>query len=269
MLLFVVFRTVSALNAANNGGSANVNTNTSASVTAPAPLTDTGQAGTQPVIVSAPVAGGTPGAFPNPDSALMNKAVGLKGAKLDLYADTLGEPSATKDPFTPIVPLPGTVRTNFVSPTRPVQNFAPPVMRGFPGPSVMPVAPRPADSVQALPTGPSPLDDVLLAGVIAGSYSVAVVHIGARSYELVGGEKLPYDLTLTRITDSGVYMRRGTRLVFIPIGKTLRAAMPIKEGGFARDPGRSLLSATPEPSKGEVTLESDAPTPASKPRDCR
>ena len=58
-----------------------------------------------------------------------------------------------------------------------------------------------------------------------------MIHIGDHSYQIGDGEKLPYHISLVRVTDTGVYLKQGGKLLFLEIGKTLRAAIPVKENG--------------------------------------
>ncbi len=190
-----------------------------------------------------------------------------KGTKLDLYAENLNDPNATRDPFTPVLPQAnqGIGRPLPVRPTF----TAIPTQQRLPGTTVMPaMQPRPpamtyvapnSDAALMLPGGKSVLDGVVLAGVITGPYAVAVLHIGDRSYELVGGEKLPYGMSLARITDTGVYMRRNGRMMFMEIGKSLHSAMSIRTSSrSARQSDGVTLSAVPMPSAGEITQQRGA-----------
>ena len=192
---------------------------------------------------------------------------GVKGAKMDLYAEKANDPVTTPDPFTPILPQPNQGIGRYTPAAQPVRpTFVTPSFQ--PHTTIMPVQPltRPTalpganSTALTTPGGKSPLDDVTLAGVISGPSSVAVLHIGDRSFELVGGEKLPYGLSLARITDSGVYMRHNGRMMFMEIGKTLRTAMPIRAGGLPRRaPSRAMLSSAPLSSHDNLTPETETP----------
>ncbi len=217
--------------------------------------------------IGVPNAPGAPLASITPPGSVPVYGGSVKGTKLDLYAENLNDPNATRDPFTPVLPQTnqGVAR---IQPVRPTFTAVPSGPR-LPGTAVMPTMPPRApatanttlnnDSALMLPGGKSILDGVVLAGVITGPYAVAVLHIGDRSYELVGGEKLPYGMSLARITDTGVYMRRNGRMVFMEIGKSLHSAMSIRTNSrSARERGGAMLSAVPMPVDGEITPERGA-----------
>lgn len=218
--------------------------------------------------IGVPNAPGAPLASITPSGSVPVYGGSTKGTKLDLYAENLNDPNATRDPFTPVLPQ-ANQGIGRALPARPTFTAVPTQPR-LPGTSVMPIMPtRPpvmsnpvpggGDTALMLPDGKSVLDSVVLAGVITGPYAVAVLHIGDRSFELVGGEKLPYGMSLARITDTGVYMRRNGRMVFMEIGKSLHSAMSIRTNSrSARERGGVMLSAIPMPVDGEITEQRGA-----------
>ena len=168
-------------------------------------------------------------------------AVRLPGSKTDMYSDTVVEPTTTRDPFTPTTP---DVVPLDAPRSGPAFTSVPPAPTSV---TVLPYKPT-----FLFPNGKSPSNtvvpgidqkpeasQVILAGVIAGPQAVAVIHIGDRSYPLVSGEKMPFNMSLGRITEEGAYVKQGKQMWFIQVGKSLSAAMPMKPGmkGLAEPDG--------------------------------
>ena len=201
----------------------------------------------------------TPG---TPTDAPLNAGVGnpaqnvANGSKENMFDDKVPEPATTRDPFTPTVPMADTPFNRPITgaPIRPVSQ---PVVRVFP-PTVTTIRPTYVPPTLVPTTnGMMPGTDanlqanqVILAGVIAGPQAVAVIHIGDRAYPLSSGEKMPYNLSLVRITEDGVYVKQGKQMWFIQVGKSLSASMPLKPGqqGF-NAPGSMAPNATFGPAR--------------------
>ncbi len=167
---------------------------------------------------------------------------GMGGSKLDMYDDSVSEPITTKNPFTPAVPEEDGPNPIFhpTAPPRKVTSTPRPFTSVAVGPSVLPTFragnPR-LGAGGSVPAGLTPQNDpnaqanqMILAGVIAGPQAVAVIHVGERSYPLSAGEQMPFNMSLTRITEDGVYVKRGKQTWFIQVGKSLSVAMPVKPG---------------------------------------
>lgn len=161
------------------------------------------------------------------------------GSKVSMYDDAVVEPTTTRDPFTPTgatldmnPPIRPIIQTNILPTTRPGVRVFPTtpmvtqIRPTFPFPHTTPVPP----STGMMPGNDmnSQANQMVLAGVIAGPQAVAVIHIGDRAYPLMSGEKMPYNMSLGRITEDGAYVKQGKQTWFIQVGKSLSAAMGMK-----------------------------------------
>lgn len=189
--------------------------------------------------------------------APLNAGMGTPGqnvasnSKGNMFDDAVVEPATTHDPFTPTVPTDVNpfnrpVTGQVIRPTSPprVRVFPPTITTIQPTFVPHPIAPQ-SNSMMPGTDANLQANQVILAGVIAGPQAVAVIHIGDRAYPLSAGEKMPYNMSVARITEDGVYVKQGKQTWFIQVGKSLSAAMPIKPGqqGF-NAPGSMAPNAT-------------------------
>ena len=230
------------------------------------------------LVGTAPLAGMSTGS-PNPAAGMaMARTPGSKS----MYDDVVPEPATTHDPFTPAVKsaeLPDTAFSgrplipSRVTTPRVVTTTYPPALKITPFNNKNPFAqttPPPANGLVTTADANSPATQMVLAGVIAGPQAVAVIHIGDRAYPLTSGEKMPYNMSLTRITEDGVYVKQGKQTWFIEVGKSLSAAMPIKTGmqnfktpgSMASDTNSGMVRRVAAAENGQAvnTVELVAPT---------
>ena len=207
---------------------------------------------------------------------------GVRGTKLDMYADNLHEANGSRDPFLRIAAEPdpdasGAQRFHRntpppFTPSRANSGFQPTTPTILPG-DMTPRTVTPAGLnagrplvAQANSAAQNTMDELTLAGVIAGPSSVAVIHVGDRSYQVGDGEKLPNDMSLVRVTDTGIYIKKNSKLMFLEIGKTMRSAVPVKANILppnstpAGEPEDTMLSSEPVPYRSETPAQREGPT---------
>jgi hypothetical protein len=214
-----------------------------------------------------------------PATSPPTEAKGERDGRMDMYADNLPEAKISRDPFMRIEAEsdpdassaarfhPNTAPVN-LHPNGTVEQTNPTVLPGdMTARHTMPDGLNThRQAVQTAVAAQMQMEDLMLAGVIAGPSSVAVIHIGDHSYQLGDGEKLPNNMSLVRVTDTGVYLKQGSKLLFLEIGKTLRSAMQMKTNILLQsstpssDPGGTLLSSEPAPSHSEAPPEREEPT---------
>ena len=206
-------------------------------------------------------------------------ASGARGTKMDMYGDSLHEANGSRDPFQRISAEPdpdAAMRQRFqrsappsnLHPLNFIQRNATPTLPGDMSTRNTTIPPLNAGRANMQPNSAAQnqMEDLTLAGVISGPSAVAVIHVGDRSYQIGDGEKLPNDMSLTRITDTGIYLKKGSKLLFLEIGKTMRSAVPVKANTLPQssvpgnEPEGTMLSSESAPYRSEATPERAGPT---------